>query len=181
MPFSGSTPRYLPPWGDWDRALAEQFAVPFAESEAADSWTLQRQIDGALALRAPKAQGALEIQLDLQRGDLARRLKTARPDQPLPRAVGRHRTKATLRVLDATAGLGRDAFSLAAVGCQVHAIERTTALAVLVADAARRAALPVTIECADAIARQRFAVWPRQPVWSNPDWCRRADSVPTPL
>jgi 16S rRNA (guanine1516-N2)-methyltransferase len=47
---------------------------------------------------------------------------------------------ATLQVVDATAGLGRDAFRLASLGCQVIAIERSPVVAALLADGLRRAA-----------------------------------------
>ena len=63
------------------------------------------------------------------------------------------------RVLDATAGLGRDAFVLASLGAHVTLVERNEMVAALLADARRRAALdPVAaaaaarteIVCADA-------------------------------
>ncbi len=43
-------------------------------------------------------------------------------------------------VLDATAGLGRDAFRLASLGCRVTAVERSPIVAALLADGLRRAA-----------------------------------------
>jgi len=43
-------------------------------------------------------------------------------------------------VLDATAGLGRDAFRLASLGCRVTAVERSPVVAALLADGLRRAA-----------------------------------------
>jgi len=54
------------------------------------------------------------------------------------RAVGikkGHRPK----IIDATAGLGRDAFVLATMGCHVHMIERSVVIAKLLADALCRA------------------------------------------
>ena len=45
------------------------------------------------------------------------------------------------RVLDATAGLGRDAFVLAALGCEVTMIERQSVIAALLADGLLRAQL----------------------------------------
>jgi len=50
----------------------------------------------------------------------------------LGRAVGVGK-KAQLRVLDATAGLGRDAFVLADLGCEVHLRERNPIIAALLA------------------------------------------------
>jgi len=47
----------------------------------------------------------------------------------------------TLRVLDATAGLGRDAYILASRGCQVQMIERSPVVALLLEDALSRASV----------------------------------------
>ncbi|MHC5209985.1 MAG: class I SAM-dependent methyltransferase [Planctomycetota bacterium] len=64
---------------------------------------------------------------------------------PLVRAVGSPRAGAA--ILDATAGLGRDAFRLAALGAHVLAAERAPILAALLADGLRRAREdPVTAE-----------------------------------
>jgi len=59
--------------------------------------------------------------------------------QPLARAVG---LKSGVRptVLDATAGLGRDAFVLACLGCTVQLVERSPIIAALLRDGLRRAA-----------------------------------------
>ncbi len=58
--------------------------------------------------------------------------------QLLARAIGLHK-HASLRVLDATGGLGRDAWTLAALGARVDLIERQPLLAALLQDAHRRA------------------------------------------
>lgn len=58
--------------------------------------------------------------------------------QPLARAVGvsgKHKP----RVLDMTAGLGRDSFVLASLGCEVTMLERSRVVAALLADGLRRA------------------------------------------
>ena len=44
------------------------------------------------------------------------------------------------KVVDATAGLGRDAFVLAQLGCRVHMLERSTVVSALLRDGMRRAA-----------------------------------------
>ncbi|MBF0144209.1 MAG: class I SAM-dependent methyltransferase [Magnetococcales bacterium] len=57
--------------------------------------------------------------------------------EPVARAVGmRHGIRP--RVLDATAGLGRDAVVLARLGCRVHMLERSPVVAALLADGLRR-------------------------------------------
>jgi len=58
--------------------------------------------------------------------------------QALARAIGLKKGQHPT-VIDATAGLGRDAFILACLGCQVHMLERSTILAVLLEDALQRA------------------------------------------
>ncbi|MEM9883836.1 MAG: class I SAM-dependent methyltransferase [Planctomycetota bacterium] len=62
---------------------------------------------------------------------------------PIHRAFGLHRRRAgdaPLRVLDATAGLGEDAWLLAAAGGRVTAVERHPVVHALLADGLRRAA-----------------------------------------
>ncbi len=58
--------------------------------------------------------------------------------QPLARAIGL-KGGATPSVLDATAGLGRDAFVLACLGCKVHLLERSPIACALLQDGLKRA------------------------------------------
>lgn len=58
--------------------------------------------------------------------------------QPIAKAVGLKKG-ANPSVLDATAGLGRDAFVLASLGCRVTLIERSPIVAALLRDALTRA------------------------------------------
>lgn len=67
-----------------------------------------------------------------------RRRIAAGRNQLLARAVGLHKLREQT-VLDATAGLGRDAFTLAALGAEVTLIERQPLLASLLRDARERA------------------------------------------
>jgi len=68
--------------------------------------------------------------------------------QLLARAIGLHRER-ELRVLDATAGLGRDGFTLAALGAHVTLAERNATIASLLTDARERALQdPATAEAA---------------------------------
>ena len=62
------------------------------------------------------------------------------PDPPDHADPGPPSTDAQLRVLDATAGLGEDAWLLAAAGCLVTAVERQPIVHALLTDALRRAA-----------------------------------------
>jgi 16S rRNA (guanine1516-N2)-methyltransferase len=67
-----------------------------------------------------------------------RRLPGRSRREDLVRALGRG-VAGSGSIVDATAGLGRDAFMLAAWGYQVHAIERVPAVAALLEDGVQRA------------------------------------------
>lgn len=87
----------------------------------------------------PNAPGPVYV--DFARGRAAhRRRYGGGRNQPLARAVGSKTDRAIL-VVDATAGLGRDAFVLACLGCTVWMVERSPILAALLRDGLRRAAL----------------------------------------
>lgn len=60
--------------------------------------------------------------------------------EPIAKAIGLKGEKVP-SVLDATPGLGRDAFVLAALGCQVHLVERSPVVAALLEDGIRRLTL----------------------------------------
>jgi len=71
--------------------------------------------------------------------------------QALPKAVGLKGNK-KLHIVDATAGLGRDAFLLASLGAEVTLIERSKTMHDLLADAMHRAAVHNS-DFADIMAR----------------------------
>ena len=71
--------------------------------------------------------------------------------QLVARAVGMQKTRAPLQVLDATAGLGQDAFVLASLGCQMTLFERNPIIHALLADGLYRASLNEA--CAPIVAR----------------------------
>lgn len=64
--------------------------------------------------------------------------------QPIARAVGL-KGGASPTVLDATGGLGRDAFVLASLGCQVTLVERSPMVAALLEDGLKRAGMDAEI------------------------------------
>ena len=59
--------------------------------------------------------------------------------QAIARAIGLKHGRAP-RIIDATAGLGRDAFILGSLGCQVHMLERNPIIHALLQDGLRRLA-----------------------------------------
>jgi 16S rRNA (guanine1516-N2)-methyltransferase len=132
-----------------DFALCRRFGIETGPTEAPGAWTLRR-IDGRLCLRAPPPT-ELELALDLQRGQLGRRLRTSRRNEPLARAVGLGRGRQPT-VIDATAGFGRDALVLAQLGVRVHAIERVPVLAAILADMLADSPLQerLSVECGNA-------------------------------
>ncbi len=73
--------------------------------------------------------------------------------QPLGKAIG----VKTISVLDLTAGLGVDAFYLACLGLQVHALERSAIVYELLQDGLRRLRLADDAELLKIAARLTFA------------------------
>ncbi len=130
---------FLAPCEGRDARRCAELGIRICDDAPPSSWTLRRDEDGALRLRTPQREAPLAIEVDFESGDLARRLRTASKSQPIARAVSLHRRQSPPCVLDATAGLGRDAMLLAHLGCSVIACERISLLAFLLADAAERA------------------------------------------
>jgi len=85
----------------------------------------------------PHAPGGIAV--DFASGLLRfRRLHGGGRKQPLAKAIGlRHNLCPT--ILDATTGLGRDSFILAALGCTVQMVERSKIIAALLQDGLKRA------------------------------------------
>jgi 16S rRNA (guanine1516-N2)-methyltransferase len=125
--------------------------VPVAATRDASVWQLLRS-DGRLVLCSPLAMGALQIRIDPDSGPFARRLRSSRRDEPLSRAVGLPKRQVAPSVVDATAGLCRDAMVLAHLGCRVIGLERVPALVMLAAAALQRSPLRqrLQVERADA-------------------------------
>jgi 16S rRNA (guanine1516-N2)-methyltransferase len=137
-----------------DLELAGRFGVPLAERRDPARWQIVRSPTG-LELCSPDAMGGSRLDLDVNSGPLARRLRSARRDEPLARAIGLPKRQSPPAVLDATAGLCRDAMVLAHLGCEVTAIERVPALAMLAAAAVEAAGLSprLRVETGEAQAR----------------------------
>ena len=114
------------------RALAARLELPLNSPDAVYKLELT---PAGLRLHTPHDT----LQLDFASKDIQKRLAAGK-SQDLARAVGVGRGLVPYPfVLDATAGLGRDAFVLAHLGCQVHMLERHPLLAALLADALARA------------------------------------------
>lgn len=109
-----------------------------------------REIDDHLTLFADHHPQFGGVTVDWSAPDLKRRIAGGRR-QPLARAVGL-RSSQPLTVFDATAGLGRDAFTLAALGAEVWLAERQPLFLKLLEDGLRRA----LIESATRKAAERL-------------------------
>ena len=135
-------------------------------------------IDDRLQYRATHkgAPGALYV--DFVEGALAHRVKqSGKRNEFIARAVGVKPNQAPLRVLDATAGLGRDAFVLATLGCKVTLCESSPVVAALLEDGLRRARQCETLQAVmdnvhyvggDAIAHMQSVVEPYDVVYLDP-------------
>ena len=124
-----------------DRQAAEELAgrlhLPLA-NEVATAFRLAMR-GGRLQLEESGADAAGPVYVDFCGGRAHyRRLHGGGRSQALARAVGLKKKRCPM-VVDATAGLGRDAFVLASLGCKVRLVERSAILHALLADGMRRA------------------------------------------
>lgn len=100
------------------------------------SFELRHTAQG-LALFAHHHPRYAPLHIDWNTAEQRRRIAGGRK-QLLARAIGLHK-RANLQILDATAGLGRDAWTLAALGACVDLAERHPLLAAMLRDAHTRA------------------------------------------
>ena len=98
--------------------------------------------DGKLTLNQTDTTLHRKLTVDFTATAIQRRLQTFGKKHPLAKAIGLQKLKhgqPRPKIIDATAGLGRDGFLLACLGCQVHLIERSEVLHALLADGLERA------------------------------------------
>lgn len=102
-------------------------------------------LDGeGLALQALEFPLPGPVRVDFVHGEMRWRASHGAAGEMVARACG-VRKGATPRIVDATAGLGRDAWLLASLGCQVQLCERSPAIAALLRDGLARAAAEPTL------------------------------------
>jgi len=125
-----------------DRAgeVARELHLPLIESptrtQCEFDLLLMVRPDGLAVAPTDSASGGA-LRVDFVRGPTAyRRVAAGGRRQPLALAVGLKRGRPA--VFDATAGLGRDSFLLACLGCRVTAVERSPVLEALLCDALER-------------------------------------------
>ena len=116
--------------------LAARLALPVvALHDAQDFEFVLAVTHDGLELREAGNPFTTGVRADFRSIDVRRGSRNLSKKQPLARAIGRE----SRRVLDATAGLGHDAFLLAAMGYEVTALERSAVVASLLSDGVQRA------------------------------------------
>lgn len=138
--------------------IAAEIDVPLSLDEIAMpdmDYCLQLSHEG-LSLCQPGEKNSGLVRVDFESGAANhRRLYGGGKGQQIAKAVG---VKAGVvpTVLDCTAGLGRDAFVLASLGCQVSMIERHNVVHVLLRDGLERAAASADAELRNIILRMKL-------------------------
>ncbi len=124
------------------KALSQELSLPLAGGGSRDSSGVLCVSRDRLSVVLKDASGEeSELQVDWSRLDTASQAGGSLR-QPLIRAVlGRNRRCSGSVVLDCTAGLGRDAWILAALGCSVVAVERHPLIYALIRDSLARAGI----------------------------------------
>ncbi|MCO1334239.1 class I SAM-dependent methyltransferase [Microbulbifer sp. OS29] len=111
-----------------------------------------------LRLCATGRKAAGPVLVDFVGGALAhRRRYGGGKAQPVAKAVGL-RSGFYPKILDATAGLGRDAFVLAALGCEIHMLERNPVVFELLRDGLHRLRLAAMEDRELAVIAERMSL-----------------------
>lgn len=122
--------------------LAAQTSLPIVDTITQLETALVLSRNGLALTRPNEAEMTGVVQVDFTKNDWIRRIKRVREER-LVKAMGK-KTSKNSRIIDATGGLGRDGFLLAAAGFQVRIIERNQILAALLADGLNRASEAAT-------------------------------------
>lgn len=118
--------------------LCQQFGLTLTTQAVA--WHLA-YVDHALVLRHAELPKQGDILVDFASGAASyRRQFGGGKDEAIAKACGLNK-KRDLQIIDATAGLGRDALVLANLGAKVTLVERNPIVAALLYDGLRRASL----------------------------------------
>jgi 16S rRNA (guanine1516-N2)-methyltransferase len=126
---------------EYDKALqlSRRLRIPLAEGKT-DKYDLLLLCSAqglAIIQTGNKNPGPVMVDLVSPTMEYRRRHGGGR-SQPMARAIGLKGDQQPT-IIDATAGLGRDAFILAHLGCYVHIIERSQVIGVLLEDGLQRA------------------------------------------
>jgi len=118
--------------------LAVKFHLTFRPVGGRDVFCLAREGNRLVLLKMDEPQlGAIYVDFVFGSSQYRRKFGGGK-EESIAKAVGARKGKPP-SILDATAGLGRDAFVLASLGCRVHMMERCGMVALLLADGLNRA------------------------------------------
>lgn len=128
------------------QALAEQLALPFLgrvdPRKVKDFGVLLYADEQGLALQVTGKGAPGPVRAEFATGKAGyRREHGGGTGQLIAKAVGLKKTHHSLHILDATAGLGQDAFVLAGLGCRLTLFERSPVIHALLADGLARGRL----------------------------------------
>jgi 16S rRNA (guanine1516-N2)-methyltransferase len=113
--------------------------------------------DGFLTLIKVSDPSLGAVSVDFDDKTMAWRQRHPQQPEALLKAAGM-RAGHALRVIDATAGLGQDAFMLANAGCDVLMLERSALLHALLEDGLQRAAQSEDVRVRSAAARMQLVL-----------------------
>ena len=124
---------------------ATEHAFPIIEN-LSDPLCMQRPVllideSGRLSLYRNENKQKMWVNVDFSGGhNLYRRQQATIKNELLARAVGLKSSQTqALKIVDATAGFGRDSLLLASLGCEVMMLERSMLMVLLLTDGLRRA------------------------------------------
>jgi 16S rRNA (guanine1516-N2)-methyltransferase len=117
------------------KALAQQLNLPIKLSADKSARFILHLTNKGISLQLNAQSPSSPVRVEFASGKAAYR--RGQPEL-LTKAVGLNKRK-SLQVVDATAGLGRDAFVLATQGCHVTLIERHPLIHLLLSDGIKRA------------------------------------------
>ncbi|WP_088329673.1 class I SAM-dependent methyltransferase [Lacimicrobium sp. SS2-24] len=149
--------------------VAKTWQLPIAEADSAQGLVLWLDENG-LALKTLDDTKMGVVRVDFAAGAMNwRRHHGGGKSEAVAKAVGIKGAKRP-SVLDATAGLGRDAFVLASLGCHLTLLERSAVVAALLEDGLNRAAtdpelcnwLPQRVRLLNTSAVSTMADWQGQ-------------------
>jgi 16S rRNA (guanine1516-N2)-methyltransferase len=152
-------------------ALAEQWAQRLGlPRHLADAEFALQATDAGLQLQQLGADAPGAVRVDFVEGAVAhRRLYGGGSGQMIAKAVG-VQPGVRPRVLDATAGLGKDGFVLASLGCEMSLVERQPIIAALLEDGLARArgdaevgAIVARMHLLEGNSIQVMSEWPGDP------------------
>ena len=157
----------------WAQKLAKELKIPLTLKESKEfQFLLVCSADG-LALKQTEKKGPGPVTVNFTEPTMEYRLKHGGGrTQALARAIGLKKGWQP-SVIDATAGLGRDGFIMAHLGCHVHMLERSPILAVMLEDGLERAKQAAqTAEAASRIQftrtdSKKFLLKLKQQVWPD--------------